>query len=115
MSPGQRGNARQHATRVNAAARFLDSGLSVAEVARLLARRFTVSERQARRYAEQARDLGSVELPKSKVVFTVKLPADLVTQLRRSGKSSRRTLSAIVAQALAEFFARTSGGLHDDG
>jgi hypothetical protein len=110
MSPGQRGTAATHARRVNSAAKLLASGLSVADAARELARRLPVSERQARRYAEQARDSGSKEIPKPKVVFTVKLPVDLVRRLRRYSRTNHRTLSFLVAQALEEFLARRGGG-----
>jgi hypothetical protein len=110
MSPGQRGTTAQHAKRVNVAVRLLASGLSVADVARQLARRLAVSERQARRYAEEARDSGSREVPQCKVVFTVKLPAGLVKDLRRMNQASRRTLSSIVSQAIEEFMKRMRGG-----
>lgn len=110
MSPGQRGTAAQHASRINAAAALLASGLSVAATTRVLARRHAVSQRQARRYAEQAREGGSREVPKPKVVFTVKLPIDLVRKLRRSAKAHRRSLSAVVAQALEEFLIRGRTG-----
>ena len=110
MSPGQRGTAAQHARRVNAATKLLAMGLTVVEAARALARRHSVSERQSRRYAEQARDSGSVEVPKRKVVFTVKLPVDLVRQLRRRIKTERRTLSSFVAQALEELLRQGGAG-----
>jgi hypothetical protein len=100
---------------VNAAAKLLASGMSVAQSARTLARRFAVSERQARRYSEEARDLGSRVIPKSKVVFTVKIPVDLVKQLRHNSKISQCTLSSLVARALEEFLARTPGRMHGGG
>lgn len=115
MSPGQRGTAGQHARRVNAAAQLLASGLSVAEAARELARRDAISERQARRYAEQARDSGSREIPKPKVVFTVKLPIDLVRRLRRYTETNHSTLSSLVAQALEEFLTRRPVGSRGGG
>jgi hypothetical protein len=96
---------------VNTAAQLLASGRNVAEAARQLARRHAVSERQARRYVEQARDLGPREIPKPKVVFTVKIPVDLVRRLRRRTTEGHRTLSSLVAQALEEFLARMSTGL----
>jgi mRNA degradation ribonuclease J1/J2 len=115
MSPGQRGTAGQYARRVNAAAQLLASGQSVAEAARELARRHAVSERQARRYAEAARDLGSREVPKPKVVFTVKLPVDLVRRLKRHTETNHRTLSSLVTQALEEFLARMPTGSRRGG
>src|SRR5947199_10826094 len=103
MSPGHRGSAAHHARRVNAATELVASGWSVVEAGRELARRYAVSGRQARRYAEQARDSGSVEVPKPKTVFTVKLPTDLVREVRRRIKRDQRTLSSLVTQALEEF------------
>lgn len=102
MSPGQRGTAAQHARRVNAAARLLASGRTVVEAARELARRQGISERQARRYAEQARDSGSREIPRPRVAFTVNLPVDLAKQLRRRAKTEGCTLSGLVTQAVQE-------------
>jgi predicted DNA-binding transcriptional regulator YafY len=115
MSPGQRGSTSQHAKRVNAAARLLASGLTVADAARLSARQFSVSVRQARRYAEEARDLGLREIPKPKVVFTVKLPVDLIKRLRRNSKTNKRTLSSLVTQALEEFLIRMPDGTYGSG
>ena len=80
----------------------------MAEVARELARRHAVSERQARRYAEQARDSGSMEVPRAKMVFTVKLPIDLVKRLKRYSVTKQVTLSSLVAEAIDDFFARVS-------
>ena len=51
--------------------------MPAAEAARVLAARFGVSARQARRYADQARASGRAEVPEASVVFTVKLPAAL--------------------------------------
>jgi DNA-binding transcriptional regulator LsrR (DeoR family) len=67
-----------------------------AEAARRLSHRYRLSERQAWRYVEQARDQGPVEVPSPKVVFTVKLPVDL-----------------LVAQALKEFLDRLGARSRD--
>ena len=115
MSAGERSTADLHAKRVNAAVRMLASGLSVAEAARKLARRHGVSQRQARRYAEQAGESGSMEVPKPKTVFTVKVSVDLVKRLRRYAAGSHATLSSLVTQALEEFLARISGRLGGGG
>ncbi len=110
MGEGRRARAEQRAQRVNAAARLLDAGVEVAEAARQLARRFGVSERQARRYAEQAGEQGRVAVPEPSVVFTVRLPAPLVDRLRAQARSSGRTLSSLVAQAVAELLERLRAG-----
>ena len=103
MAGARRARADQYAQRVNAAANLLAADTDSAEVVRLLARRYHLSERQAWRYVEQARDQGTVEVPRPKVVFTVKLPTDLVRHVRRQAKRSEQTISALVAQALKEF------------
>ena len=103
MAGTRRARADQYAQRVNAAAKLLATDTDSAELVRRLARRYRLSERQAWRYVEQARDQGTLEIPRPKVVFTVKLPTDLVRHVRRQAKRSEQTISALVAQALKEF------------
>lgn len=103
MMAGHRGRAQEAALRTNAAAEMLAAGADVADASRQLARRHRLSERQARRYVERARDHGKVETPKTKVVFTVKVAVDLVRRVRTHAKRSGQTMSALVAQALGEF------------
>jgi DNA-binding transcriptional regulator LsrR (DeoR family) len=76
----------------------------------VLARRYRLSERQARRYVERARDEGALEVPRAKVVFSVKLPTALVGRVRRAARSTGRSLSDLVSQALTEFLDRHHGG-----
>ena len=106
MAGERRARADQSARRVNAAVKLLASGVDIAEATRQLARRFRISERQARRYVERARDSGPVEVPSAKIVFTVKLSANLVRRVRQQAKRSGQTISAIVALALNEFLER---------
>lgn len=106
MAERRRASAGQRARRINAAAEVLESGVETAEAARQLARRFRLSERQARRYVDEARERGSVAVPESTVVFTVRLPAGLVRRLRRHARTSRRTLSSLVAEALEQWLER---------
>jgi Ribbon-helix-helix protein, copG family len=98
--------AGEQAERVNAAADLLEAGVPAAEAARVLAARFGVSARQARRYADQARASGRAEVPEASVVFTVKLPAALAGRVRAHARESGTTISAVVARALTEFLAR---------
>ena len=98
--------AGEQAERVNAAADLLESGAPAAEAARVLAARFGVSARQARRYADQARASGRAEVPEASVVFTVKLPAALAGRVRAHARESGTSISAVVARALTEFLAR---------
>ena len=98
--------AGEQAERVNAAADLLEAGVPAAEAARVLAGRFGVSARQARRYADQARASGRAEVPEASVVFTVKLPAALAVRVRAHARESGTTISAVVMRALTEFLAR---------
>src|SRR6266487_1256657 len=58
MAGDRRVRAGEQAERVNTAADLLEAGVPAAEAARVLAARFGVSARQARRYADQARKDG---------------------------------------------------------
>lgn len=115
MSAGHKARAAESAQRVNAAVELLAAGLSVPEAARQLGLQHRISERQARRYVERARDVGTLEIPGPKLVFTVKLPSALVGRLKDYARVSRLTLSALVAQALEEFLGRMRAGPRGGG
>jgi hypothetical protein len=76
-----------------------------AEAARVLAGRFAVLVRQARRYVDQAAG-GRMAVPEAKVVFTVKLPAALAGRVRAYAREHHAAISAVVARALSEFLDR---------
>lgn len=103
MAVRRRARADQAALRVNAAADLVAQGLETAEGARLLARRFRVSERQARRYLERAMASGQVRVPATKVVFTVKLEEAMGRRVRGYARSVGRPISDVVSDALEEF------------
>jgi hypothetical protein len=103
---GGRVDGVEHALRVNAAAEMAAGGAVPAQAARLLAVRFGVSVRQARRYVDQAAVGGLVEVPEPAVVFTVKLPVRLAEQVRAQARESGTTISALVTRALIEFLSR---------
>ena len=96
----------QYAQRVNAASDLAAAGMSVAVAARVLAARFGVSQRQARRYVDAAVVTGRRDVPEAGVVFTVKLPAALAARVREHARTSGVTISALVASVLAEFVSR---------
>ena len=98
---------------MNAAAELLASGCNIAEAVRHLARRHRISERQARRYVERAHGSGPVEVPSAKIVFTVKLPIDVVRRVRQQARRSGQTISAVVALALTDFLERLGVGSRD--
>lgn len=110
MADGRRARGDQVARRVNTAAELLAGGMTVAEATVTLARRHRLSARQARRYVERARDEGPMDVPGPKVVFTVKLPAGLARRVRRAGRATGQSISALVTQALTEFLDRQGGG-----
>ena len=100
---GSRSGGVAYAQRVNAAADLLADGASPVDAASVLATRFGVSTRQARRYVDQAASTGRRSVPQTNVVFTVKLPPALVARVRRRAARSGVTISALVAEALTEF------------
>src|ERR1022692_3742779 len=77
----------------HAAAELVEAGVPVADAAQVLAGRFAVSVRQARRYVDQAVAAGRVDVPDESVVFTVKLPAALA---RRGGAAAARDATNIL-------------------
>src|SRR5262245_2128302 len=109
MLTGRRACADESARRVNAAVELLATGLSVPEAARRLGLQHRISARQARPYLERARELGPVEIPGLKMVFTVKLSGALVGRVKDYAQVRQRTLSSIVAQALEEFLGGRAG------
>jgi predicted HicB family RNase H-like nuclease len=110
MADGRRARGEQVAKRINAAIELLDAGVDVIDATRAVARRFRLSERQARRYVERARDEGAMAVPGRKVVFTVKLPAVLARRVRRAAAVTGQSISSLVSQALSEFLERHHGG-----
>jgi hypothetical protein len=106
MPSSRRARADQRAQRINVAVALLAQVHDVAEAARQLAAQYGLSERQARRYVEQARQGGQVEVPQARVVFTVKLPADLARRTRSAAHARGQTISALVTQARTEFLDR---------
>ena len=100
-----RAGAGEYAGRVNAAAELLAAGATVVDAAAVVAQRFGISLRQARRYAEQAAASGRTVVPETTTVFTVKLPASLVARVRKRARETGSTISALVVQALTEFLA----------
>lgn len=109
MPASRKASADESARRVNAAVELLAMGLSVPEAARRLGRQHRISERQARRYLDRAREMGRVAIPEPKSAFTVKLSNALVGQVRGYAQFRQRTLSSIVAQALEEFLGGRAG------
>jgi hypothetical protein len=106
MAGDRRADGVEYAQRVNVAADLTAAGMSAVDAARVLAARFGVSGRQARRYVDLAAASGRREVPETGVVFTVKLPASLAARVREHAQAGGVTMSALVASVLAEFVSR---------
>jgi len=104
-----RASQAQRAQRLNLARSLLLS-FNDTDALRELARRCSISPRQAYRYVQQARTLKQpVPIAPAKIAFTVKLNPDLVAQLRRHAHNARLSLSEIVSRALSRMLSARPG------
>jgi predicted DNA-binding transcriptional regulator YafY len=98
----------QKAERLNAAHRLLKRGTDLPEAARVLAREFTLSRRQAYRYLEEAATIGHpIPIAEPSVPITLKIPGSVVRDLRSYSTASGLTLGEIVARAISTFLKAT--------
>jgi hypothetical protein len=99
----RRAYADEYAVRVNRAVELL-ADLAPADAVRALQVEHALSERQARRYVNAARERPEgVAVPERTRVFTVRLAPSLIAGLRRHADSRGLTLSATVAEAVECF------------
>ena len=76
----------------------------MAEAATVLSREFGLSRRQAYRYLQAAQNLDHpVIAPTASVPITLKIPNDIVWELRAHAKTSGLTMGEIVARAVSAF------------
>lgn len=95
-----RAYADEYAVRVNRAVELLVD-LSPADAVRALQSEHALSERQARRYVNEAQQCPEpIVVPERTAVFTVRLAPSLIAGLRRCARSRGLTLSATVAEAV---------------
>src|ERR1039457_4842312 len=106
MAGGGRVGGIGEAGRGKAAAELGAACVPVADAGQVLAGRFAVSVRQARRSVDQAVAAGRLDVPDESVVFTVKLPAALARRVRAHARENETTISAVVVRALTEFLQR---------
>lgn len=98
----------QKAERLNAAHRLLERGTDLPEAARVLAREFTLSRRQAYRYLQEAAAIGHpIPIAEPSVPITLKIPGSVVRDLRSYSAASGLTLGEIVARAISTFLEAT--------
>jgi len=92
--------------RINEAFTLLQKGKSQHQVVERLIEKYGVSQMQAYRYTQLAREINEkMAVPESSVVFSVKLPPKLIQRVRQLSKSSRLSISKVVHIALEEFLA----------
>jgi hypothetical protein len=99
----RRAYADEYAVRVNRAVELLVD-LSPADAVRVLQAEYGLSERQGRRYVNEAlvRPDGMV-VPERTAVFTVRLAPSLIAGLRERARSSGQSLSAATAAAVRAY------------
>src|SRR5512134_2126368 len=94
----------QKAERLNAAHGLLAGGHGMAEAAAVLSRDFGLSRRQAYRYLREAQAIGHpLAMTEASVPITLKIPANVVRDLRAYAATSGRTLGEIVARAVKAY------------
>jgi hypothetical protein len=111
LMASRRAYADEYAVRVNRAVQLLVDR-SPADAVRALQAEDALSERQARRYVNEARERPEgVAVPERTAVFTVRLAPSLIAGLRRRARSRGQTLSATVAEAV-ELYLRQADERH---
>ena len=105
-----RSTQAQRAERVTAAQELLAQGTSMAEAAVALSRDFGLSRRQAYRYLEEAQAVAPAPaIAEASVTITLKIPSNIVRELRAYPASSGLTLSEIVRRAILSFLSAARG------
>jgi predicted DNA-binding transcriptional regulator YafY len=100
----------QKAERLNAAHSLLVRGISMADAVVSLSRQFGLSRRQAYRYLQEAQAIGqAVPLVAPSVPITLKMPANVVRDVRAYAVLSGLTISEIVTRAITAFLAAVRG------
>ena len=100
----------EKAERLNAAHSLLARGIGMAEAAVSLSRHFRLSRRQAYRYLQEAQAIGhAVPLVAPSVPITLKIPANVVRDVRAYSVISGLTISEIVTRAITAFLAAIRG------
>ena len=105
-----RSTRAQRAERVTAAQDLLARGTSMSEAVVALSRDFGLSRRQAYRYLEEAQAVAPAPvIAEGSVTITLKIPSNIVRELRAYSASSGLTLSEIVRRAILAFLSAARG------
>ena len=103
-----RSTQAQRAERVAAAQELLAQGTSMAEAAVALSRDFGLSRRQAYRYLAEAQTVAPT-VGEASVTITLRIPRNIVRELRAYSVSSGLTVSQIVRRAISAFLSAARG------
>jgi uncharacterized protein (DUF4415 family) len=97
----------ERAQHLNAAFDLLTQGYSLNEAAERLTAQFSFSRRQAYRYLQEAQKIKRpVAVPEPIIPITIKIPADVVAELRAHAHGSGLTIGDIVARAVSAFLSK---------
>ena len=100
----------QKSERLNAAHSLLARGIGLREAVTSLSRQFGISQRQAYRYLQEAETIGQpVPVVAPSVPITLKIPANIVGEVRAYSVISGLTLSEIVTRAITAFLTAVRG------
>jgi predicted DNA-binding transcriptional regulator YafY len=84
-------------------------GYTLTDAAAALTQEFGLSRRQAYRYLQEAQGIdGPLPVSQPMVPITIKIPRDVVTQLRSYAQTSGMTIGEIVARAVLSFLDQLS-------
>ncbi|WP_223233128.1 ribbon-helix-helix domain-containing protein [Chitinophaga sp. CF418] len=93
--------------RINQAFSLLQKNKPQPHIVELLMKKYGVSQIQAYRYIQLAREINEkMAIPESSVVFTVKLPPTLIRRIKKLSESKGLSISRVVHTALEEFLAK---------
>ena len=97
----------ERAQRVNSAFALLVRGHSLSEAAQVLTESFALSRRQAYRYLQEAQELAQpLPVAQPTIPVTIKIPGEVVEELRAYAQESGRTMGEIVGCAVSAYLAK---------
>jgi hypothetical protein len=102
-----RSTQSERALRLNAAFDLIARGYSLNEAAEALVEQFGLSLRHAYRYVQEAQKLKRPVIVSAPTIpITIKVPGDVVVELRAYAQTSGLTIGETVARAVSAFLAK---------
>ncbi len=107
----ERSRNSELARRINQAYVLLQKDKPLPQIVERLMEMYGVSQIQAYRYIQQARENnGKLAIPEASVVFTVKQPPGLINRIKKFASAKGISISKVVRTALEEFLAKKDHG-----